>query len=178
MILKTPRLILRPLSMQDALTLFKISKDKNIQLYTKLGKQNSIKKLKNYLGNELKLQKQNKAMHFTIISESAKQIIGLISLKNLDQYNKRASIKYLLDKKFRNKGYTKEACKIIIKFAFNKLKLNRIELNCAATNIASKKLINNLDAKYEGTQRKRIKIKNEFIDRLQYSILKKEYQPN
>ena len=63
-------------------------------------------------------------------------------------------------------------------FIFKKFKLNRVEIDCAVDNIASRKVILKLGAKKEGRLRQSLYFRNKYHDEYMHSILKKEWKNN
>ncbi|MCY1520181.1 hypothetical protein D9M68_549520 [compost metagenome] len=64
----------------------------------------------------------------------------------------------------------------ILRYGFETLALNRIELKADERNLQSRKAIEKMGGKYEGTLREHMKIKGGFIrNTVFYSILKSEW---
>lgn len=70
----------------------------------------------------------------------------------------------------------KEAIRLILRFGFKKLKLNRIYAKTISQNIASWKLLESCGLVREGTLRKSLFERGRWNDLLMYSILKEEYK--
>ncbi|MBS3136867.1 GNAT family N-acetyltransferase [Candidatus Woesearchaeota archaeon] len=177
--LKTQRLILHPVKISDAEAIYNLTRDEEILKYTQVPRDYSIKKAREHITKENKKVKQGKALHLAItLKENKKinkQMIGIISLNSINKQHKRAAIGYWLGKQYRNKGYIKEACKVLLSFCFNQLKLNRIQFSCSTENKASQKVIESLNAVFEGIQRQKTYKDCRFHDKRVYAILKEEY---
>ncbi len=78
---------------------------------------------------------------------------GLIGLKSIDFNNKRAEIGYWLSKPFQRKGLVTDSVKGLIRLAFEKMGLHRIQIKCAVNNIQSKNIPRRLNFIFEGTER-------------------------
>src|SRR5690606_36511381 len=59
------------------------------------------------------------------------EFAGLIGFKNTDLLNRTTEIGYWLSEPFQHKGIVTESVKRLVKFAFESLQLNRVEINCA-----------------------------------------------
>lgn len=173
--IKTQRLVLRPISISDSAAICRLTQDEEILKYTQIPQNNSIRKTKEYITKEDKKVRQGKALHFAITLKEDKQMIGMISLNTINKQHKRTIIGYWLGKQYRNKGYMQEACRALLSFCFNQLKLNRIQFSCSVENKASQKLIESLNAVFEGIQRQKTYKEGRFHDKRVYSILKEEY---
>ncbi|MDP7623324.1 MAG: GNAT family protein, partial [Candidatus Woesearchaeota archaeon] len=73
------------------------------------------------------------------------------------------------------KGIAKEALKLIMKFAFSNLKLNRVYAKVKSRNLPSSKLLEKCNFKLEGRLRKDGKFKGKWDDLLIFGILKDEF---
>ncbi|HTY44340.1 MAG TPA: GNAT family protein [Patescibacteria group bacterium] len=115
---------------------------------------------------------------FAIELKEEKKIIGGFSLDKVDKSQGKASVGYWIAEPYWNKGYASEAFDAVLKFAFDKLKLRRIEAGVFVGNPSSGKLLEKFGAKMEGTRRKSCvckadgKIKDEFF----YGLLKEEWR--
>ena len=71
-----------------------------------------------------------------------------------------------------------EALKSLLKFAFEKLKLRRINVSASTKNEASNNLIKKFGFKFEGMKRKALRVKStgKIHDENIYGLLKSEYK--
>ena len=104
-------------------------------------------------------------------------IIGDIALQDIDAKNRSCSIGMGMSKlEYRNKGYGKEAVKIILEYGFNNYGLERIAANTSETNIAAQRSLEKSGFKLEGKERKAIYFAGKRYDRYNYGILVEEYR--
>jgi len=100
---------------------------------------------------------------------------GLVGLKNRDANNKRAEIGYWLSKAFQKKGLVTESIKSLIRLAFEKMDIHRIQIKCAVNNIQSKNIPRRLNFILEGTERDgELLVDGVYTDLEVYSILNKK----
>lgn len=92
-----------------------------------------------------------------LIIEYGQETWGIVILNKIDYTNRSANfgIKTLLNEN-KPKGIGTEAGKIIIKYAFEVLNLRRVETEVLEYNIASKKMLEKIGFKYEGTKREAV----------------------
>jgi len=123
-------------------------------------------------------KKKRDAYDFGIELKEEKKIIGGIGINKIDNFQGTASVGYWLGKEYWRKGYGSEALNEILKFAFNKLKLRRIEARVFSGNPSSGKLLKKFGAKLEGTGRKAVRCKadKKIKDDLIYGLLKEEWR--
>ena len=78
---------------------------------------------------------------------------------------------YKTDQSEINKGYMTEALEASIRFAFEDLKLHRIEAGIMPRNIASQRVVEKLGFEREGLSRRYIWINGVWEDHLRYALL-------
>lgn len=113
---------------------------------------------------------------FTLCEKNTDIPIGITGLFKID-YISRSAIFYIAiyDPNFWSKGYGKEATKLILKYAFDILNLNRIQLHVAKDNIKGVSAYEKAGYKIEGTLREAMYHNNQYIDFYVMGILRKEY---
>lgn len=85
-----------------------------------------------------------------------------------------AFIGYFLDGKHNGKGYATKAVKLIVDYAFNELKLYRIEAGVMPHNKASIRMLEKAGFHKEGITRKNVKIKGKWEDHQVLAIIHPE----
>jgi RimJ/RimL family protein N-acetyltransferase len=176
LLLKSKNINLRKLKKTDAKFIFKYAKDPAIARFTNVPHPYTKKMSEDFVKMTHSNIKKKEAFAFGIELKETKEIIGMISLINLNLENKNAEIGYWLGKKHWGKKTMKEAIPLILNFGFKKLKLVRIQGIVLHPNIASAKLLEKSGFKYEGTKRKASFRKKKWYDEKIYSILKSEYK--
>lgn len=169
--LRTKRLLLRKMKSSDSNSLFHIWSDPAVTKYMNIDKFTDEIQAKEMIKLLDKLSKKNKAIRYSIIELKSNKIIGSCGYNSLDFENANTEIGYELDKDYWGRGYAPEAITCLIKYAFNDLKLNRIEAKVEPENTNSIKVLEKLNFTYEGTLRKVEKSKGYFIDLCLYSLL-------
>ena len=104
------------------------------------------------------------------------QLIGSITLFNLDFNHRRAEIGYALGREFWGQGYMNEALIALLKYAFEDLNLHRIEADVDPRNTASIKTVERLGFQREGYLRERWQINGEIQDAYFYGLLRQEWK--
>lgn len=105
----------------------------------------------------------------------ADSFAGLIAIKEVDEWNKRAELGYWLIPGFEGNGIMTSCCVAIIDFAFSKLGLNRIQVKVGIGNARSSRIPERLGFKFEGNERAGEKFPDHYKDLEVYSMLKKEW---
>ena len=113
---------------------------------------------------------------WAIIEKKSKICIGQIAIFMIDNKNHFCEIEYALGSKFHRKGYATEAVKSILDFCFNTVNFHKVQVCHKEGNIASQGVIRKCNFTYEGTLRDFFFMDEKYINRLYYSMLKKEYK--
>lgn len=176
--LETERLTLRKAVMEDVDDLFYIQLDPELRKYmgpTKLGK--SIDREQYFFSKILENYKELNFYRWTIVRKEDNKVLGSIILNMHDEKAKIAGIDYYLRKDEWNKGYMTEAAKKVLDFAFQELKLNRIESCGSKNNPGTYKVMEHIGLKYEGLRKQAYFYYYGGIqDLVLYGLTKEEYE--
>lgn len=104
------------------------------------------------------------------------QLVGSIGYLYLDQENKKTEIGYWLGKEFEGNGIITKSVKVLINYAFEELKLNKIEIGVATDNAKSRAIPEKLGFKREGELRDYEYINGRFLDRVIYGLKANEWR--
>jgi len=128
-------------------------------------------------------QKQNKdkkkdAYNFGIELKEEKRIIGGIGVDKINKSQGTANVGYWIGENYWRHGYGSEALNEVLKFAFNKLKIRKLEACVFAENPSSGKLLEKFGAKLEGKRIKSVicKADGKIKDDLIYGLLKENWR--
>ena len=110
---------------------------------------------------------------FTILKDS--EFVGLIGFNGTDKNNQKTEIGYWLSEGHQKQGIMTKSVKKLCEFGFEKLGLNRIQINCAVGNYPSIRIPQTLGFTFEGIQREGERLTgNVFTDLEIYSKLKND----
>ncbi|MBO4568248.1 MAG: GNAT family N-acetyltransferase [Bacteroidales bacterium] len=99
--------------------------------------------------------------------------VGCIDIYDYDEFNSRAGIGILIDKKHRGKDYAKNAISLLLKYCFNTLLLNQIYALVLETNANSIKLFESLGFVKCGVKKQWYKTTDGFVDQIEYQYIRK-----
>ena len=103
-------------------------------------------------------------------------VIGDIALQDIDRINRKCSVGMGIAKiKNRSKGYGRQAVKLMLKYGFQFLGMERIYANTLKLDIGAQKSLEKCGFRLEGTERKSVYLFGQYQDRLLYAILKDEF---
>lgn len=173
--LKSKNIYIRPFTEDDAASLLKLqienrqfferfSYERTGNFYTLEAQQNRIKEF-------AKDWQTDQAYTFGIFTMDD-ALIGTINLFQVLRGSlQSAFIGYLLDQKHNGKGYTTEAAKLLVQYAFNELQLHRIEAGVMPHNIGSIRVLEKAGFHKEGIAIKNVKINGKWEDHQVLAII-------
>ncbi len=125
---------------------------------------------------EIQKDQGEKHIRLGIFINEDDSVIGDVALQDIDWKNRSCSIGLgIAKKKLRGKGYGTEAVKIMIDYGFNNLGLERITANTLEQNKAAQGSLEKSGFVLEGRARKAVYFAGQKWDKLNYSILREEF---
>ncbi|HEU4372981.1 MAG TPA: GNAT family protein [Telluria sp.] len=103
-------------------------------------------------------------------------LCGSVRIKDIDQADRKAKIGYFIDSQFAGRGIVTSAVSAVLAYCFGPLRLNRIELRCAAGNERSQRVAERLGFVHEGLLRQEEYLNGVFIDQHVYGLLSTDFQ--
>ena len=177
--LQTPRLIIRDQKPEDADTYFALFSNKQALYYWQSGYPETIEKAKEQIDNEIsKIGKENRQNYFLRIEDKQNnEHIGEIgySVEENTPIGKLVGMGYFIYPKFWSKGYTTEAAKEVIRFAFEENNVFRIAASCFKDNIGSEKVMIKCGMIKEAERKSCTWHDGQIKDRVSYRLLKSEW---
>jgi RimJ/RimL family protein N-acetyltransferase len=108
---------------------------------------------------------------------TSNDLIGTVTLFNLNLDNGRAEIGYGLGREYWRNGYMNEALRALIKYCFEVLDLRRLEADVDPRNESSIRTVERLGFRREGYLRERWHVNGEIQDSLFFGLLRHEWKP-
>ena len=136
--LKGNNIALRPLQISDLDFLFEVENNTDNWKYGSENKQYTKEELTNYIANA----KQDiiTAGQYRFVIDFRNTSIGFIDL--FDYTTNSAGVGVIIVKNYRRRGFSKEALELLIDYATNTLKIEKLYCNIQKDNLASIKLFN------------------------------------
>ena len=124
----------------------------------------------------LNLKNDSNVMRFTIETE-ADGAVGMIGLRGFDWKNGSASGlgMRIAKKEIRTRGLATDAWMTLLKYAFEELRLNRIDGSALEYNKASLRVCEKVGFKVEGVKRNAIYKNGKFHNLVMLGVLKEDY---
>lgn len=173
----TEDIILREIDYCDARDIFTTIDSQRKYLGQWLPFVENTKTIEDTLGfiQSVKNRPDDKKEHIFVILYQHK-FCGLVGFKDTDRLNRKTEIGYWISEPFQKKGIMTSSVRAMVSFAFNKLKINRIQIKCAVENHPSKKIPERMGFTLEGIEREGEQLSGHiFTDLAVYSLLRREW---
>jgi len=149
--IETKRLILRPVTENDAEAIFEYCQNENVGINAGWKPHESIEETREIM----KLVFLNKENVFGLVLKENGKLFGSIGLipDPKRQNDQTRMLGYAIGERYWNKGYATEAVQSLIRFGFDNLGLQLISAYCYPYNHSSKMVLKKCGFNYEGTLR-------------------------
>jgi ribosomal-protein-alanine N-acetyltransferase len=173
--LSTRDLQLRPSKLSDAEGLLAMLSDPQSMKYWSDQPISNIEDATRVLEKDLESDARGNSMCWSVFLNGQDRMIGKCILFQFSQANQRAEIGYILNRKYWRQGLMQQALEAVIEFAFNTLKLHRIEADVDTENTGSLGILEKLGFQREGLFRDRWRVYDEWQSSVMLGLLKKDW---
>lgn len=168
--IRTKRLLLRPLGLDDLLSVHEYASDLENTRYMMFLPNYTREETKDFLSSVEREWKKSHPSFFEFAVVLNGVQIGAVSIY-LSEISGQSEIGWILNKKYWNCGYISEAASAVLTFAKEKLCLNRVIAHCDGRNIASARVMEKLGMNLASDNGTRAYVKrNEVAKELTYII--------
>ena len=106
---------------------------------------------------------------------SSDKLCGAIRLNKIEMGNHKASIAYYIGESCQGQGLASSSVRAVLGYCFDKLRFNRIELQCTSTNLASQQVAKRLGFTWEGMLRQAELLDGDYHDLFVYGLLREDF---
>ena len=135
----TQRLVLRKMLPSDFLDMYEYACRRDVTEYLLWREHENAEYTRRYLRYIQKLYRKGEFFDFAVTLRDSGKMIGTAGFAQIDTENRSAQIGYVLNPRYRGRGYAPEAAEAVMRYGFYKLGLHRIEARCMHQNEASKR---------------------------------------
>ena len=104
---------------------------------------------------------------------------SLLGAVGLNQRNRRynfAGLGYWMRDSARGRSVTARVGRLVVRFGFERVGLDRIEILAAVDNHASRRTAERIGARFEGVQRNRLRLRDRAIGAATYSLIPSDFE--
>lgn len=128
-----------------------------------------------YLRDARAARLRRTALELVIEDRADETLLGVISVHRIDWARRCAGIGYWVRRAAWGKQVATEAGAALVEYALRELELHRLEAHVAPGNRASQRVVEKIGFEREGIAREFEYIDGEYVDHIQYSILRHEH---
>jgi ribosomal-protein-alanine N-acetyltransferase len=173
--LLTPRLLLRPMVLEDAEAMHAFKSDPEATRWFGQEPKTGIEQTRGWVRSGLEGRKEGTSITWAITLRDTGKVIGECCLWNIDRSSMRAELGYELLRSYWKRGLMSEALKAVLEYSFSEMRLNRIEANPLSINLDSQKVLIGLGFKQEGRLRQRYHHQGQWHDEMWFGLLQSEW---
>ncbi|EIT84469.1 aminoglycoside N6'-acetyltransferase [Fictibacillus macauensis ZFHKF-1] len=167
------RLYLRELTEVDAPILLEGTRDQELRYMTGTKLNFTLEQIKAHIQH---INHDESRYDFAICLKENDQMIGELSILDIDQENKKAGFRIALNSMaLTGQGYGTEAIKVILPFVFEELQLNRLQLEVFDHNLRGITAYEKVGFVKEGVLRDSLNFEGKYADEIIMALLKKDY---
>lgn len=177
LLITTPRLQLRELTLQDLPAFYAYASSPEVALFQHSSPW-SAEECREYLDFHLSHQQEEGRTIFllALVFPDEQRLIGTCSLHVRQLDAREAELGYGLHPLYWGNGYATEATRALLHCAFTQLHLHRVFALCAAANLPSARVMQKIGMQQEGRLRDHKFWQDQWHDSLLYSILASEFK--
>jgi len=147
--LRTPRLLLKPLNAPQAARLAELADDPWVRAFTaNMPSPYTVEAAHAFIERSRQAAERDED-YVAGIHTHAGELMGVINLRP-SRRHRSGHLGYWIGAAFRNQGFTTEAVRHLMLFAFQTLELHRVHTACLATNSASARVLEKAGLAPEG----------------------------
>ena len=133
--------------------------------------------------NEKLTEREEEYIHFGgdgnriefAVTDSEGKYQGNINLHSIDRKNGTFSVSLYFLKNARNKGYAVKSMALLVKYAFEELRLNKMNICVNAGNESSARVMRKLGCSVEGVWRENVYYDGKYVDVVLFGVTKKTF---
>ena len=175
-VLRTQRLTLRPLQMQDARDFHAYAKDPKVAEYVFWDAHESLGQTRAILRGLIHQSRQELLYTKAIIINDSRRMIGTIGLVTRDLDNQTAEVGFSLSAAYWGQGVMSEALGAYLRYLFTLPDINRVEAQHDVLNPSSGAVMDKVGMVKEGVLRERIYYKKRYASVVLYAATRGQWQ--
>ena len=174
--LTTARLLLRPLTAEDAPEVQRLAGAREVAATTlNIPHPYPDGAAESWIARQAQAWSEGKEAGLAIVERATRAFAGGIGLHRAP-HHQRAELGYWIAVPYWNRGYCTEAVAEMIRYGFEELGLHRIHASHFGNNPASGRVMVKIGMRHEGRRREHIHKWDQFLDLEEYAILAEEWR--
>jgi [ribosomal protein S5]-alanine N-acetyltransferase len=112
---------------------------------------------RDYLRRSRASRRKGHSVSLQIVRRADGKLLGGVGLYNLDEARATAEVGYWVGRPYRRQGYGEEATRALVRLAFQRLGLHRVEATVFPGNVGSIRLLRRAGFRFEGRSREAVR---------------------
>ena len=177
-IYETERLYIRDFKLDDLDEFHSLVQNPDIYKYMPWGP-SSEEDTKKFIQMSIKQGSKvpRKFFDMPIVLKESRLVMGCVAIRVSSFLHKKADMGYWIKRELWGQGFATEATLGLLRFGFQRLKMNKIYATASPENPASIRVLEKIGMKKEGYLKEDMFIRGEYRDSVLLAILKKEFNP-
>lgn len=174
----TARLVLRSLTPKDARELLAIVSRSRAELgrfMTWPREMNELEHARRFIALGREGWLTERTARFAMLDRVSGELLGTVELDAIDFRRSQAELGYWIRTDRAGRGYTTEAARALLFYAFGTLSLHKVRADVAVGNAPSARVLEKLGFALEGTLREDRPIGGVFTDHWRYGLLARDF---
>lgn len=173
--IESDKVQLRKLITEDSKSIFRIYSHKESAIYDDWIPMKSITEAEKLILKAIKSYDSKTELRYGIIDQESEELIGSCGIFSFDEWNRKCMFYYQVRHDKRNRGFASEAIRLMTKYSFDELGVNRIEAYITPGNDPSLRVLEKNGFHREGLLREMEFYKNKFWNGIVMGMLKSDY---
>lgn len=168
--------LLREPREEDGPALFRYTSDPEVTRFLAVEPPGTLADTLFFIGRCRELREQGREYVYVIADVVSDEAMGIICLRHIDPPLRTAQIGTWLGRERWGSGANAEAKHLMLDFAFDRLRLHRVEARIAVDNVRSRRAFERLGASREGVLRESFFKDGKFYDQHLYVLLEQDWR--
>lgn len=170
------RVLLREPREDDGAALFRYTSDPEVTRFLAVERPAKLDDTLYFIEKCREHREQGREYVFVIADVTRDEPMGIICLRHIDQAMRTAQVGTWLGRERWGSGANAEAKRLLLDFAFNRLRLHRVEARIAVDNARSRRAFERLGATREGLLRESFFKGGTYHDQHLYVVLEQDWR--
>lgn len=176
--LHTARLRLRPFGDTDANNLFALHSSTSVLRYWDAPPWSELARAERFISVCRQMAEEGTGARLAVDRVSGGAFIGWCGVTRWNPDYRSATLGYCFAEQAWGHGYATEAARVVLRWAFDTLDLNRVQAETDTRNAASARVLEKLGFVREGTLREDCVVNGEVSDSWVYGLVRREWRPS
>lgn len=175
-VMTTDRLVMRPVTMEDAPDMFSYSRDPETSKYLLWEPHPDLRFTENHIRELLRQYRLLTFFDWALTDKESGRMIGTAGFTRILPNKRRAEISYVLSPAYHRRGLAAEAAGAVIAFGFEELNMRALYCRIMEENLASRKVAQKLGFTFAGFEKQMLRKRGRMQRIAQYSLTKETYE--